>query len=257
MYVNSVYSVYSWCLVVLLCIGCDAPTSSKERISIFAASSLTEGFTTLKSQFEQTYPRYDVQLNFAGSQVLRLQIENGAAADVFASADTRHIHALKTYSTIQDARPFATNRLSIIVPKNTSIPIQTFHDLTQARRIVLGTPQSPIGKYSDLLFDRVKTQFGSQFSSAIQSRVVSREKNVRLVRAKIIMGAADAAIVYASDAQGMKALDTVYIPDALNPRVEYVAARLNSNAGSTLWLEFLQSGVAQATLDRAWFEGVR
>ncbi len=252
-----VNSVYSWCLAALMCLGCGAPSSSKDRLSIFAASSLTEVFTELKAQFEQSYPQYDVRLNFAGSQVLRLQIENGASADVFASADLHHIHALKKHTSLQDERPFAVNRLSIIVPKNGTLPSKTINDLAQARRIILGTPHSPIGKYSELLLDRIGTHFGAHINSAIQSHIVSREKNVRLVRAKVIVGAADAAVVYESDARHVDALDTIHIPDALNPRVEYVAARLNTNAGSTLWLEFLASAAAQATLGRAGFEGVR
>lgn len=252
-----VSSVYSSCLLVLICLGCASPTSNQASISIFAAASLTEAFTELKTQFEKKHPNHEVVLNFGGSQVLRLQIEHGASADVFASADKTHIQALKSSGTVLDTHRFAWNRLGIIVARGHPEKLEHLSDLTRARRIVLGAQHSPIGKYTTQLLNRIDQSLGANLSKAIRHNVVSREKNVRLVRAKVVLGVADVAIVYASDARAIDTVDTIPIPDDLNPRIEYVAARLTPTPGSHLWLEFLTSTQGQETLKRAGFKGVR
>ena len=99
------------CLLLAAC-----SSSSGSTLSVFAASSLTDAFTELERGFEAEHKGVDVQLSFAGSQILRLQIEQGAPADVFASANARHMAALVEDGTIADDEVFATNELVAIVP---------------------------------------------------------------------------------------------------------------------------------------------
>ncbi|MEO0602265.1 MAG: molybdate ABC transporter substrate-binding protein, partial [Myxococcota bacterium] len=179
-------------LVALL--GC-ATDDGSPTLSVFAASSLTEAFEDLEHSFEAEHPGVDLQLTFAGSQVLRLQIEQGARADVFASADERHLQALLDTGDVVDARIFAENELTLIVPPSPRA-VTRFEDLPRASRIVVGSPQGPVGTYTRLLLDRAGATWGATFAAAIRRNVVSEEPNVRLVRAKVELGEADAAFVY-------------------------------------------------------------
>src|SRR5262245_61138002 len=86
-------------------------TASAETIRVFAAASLTESFREIGSTFERAHPGDRVEFNFAGSQVLRTQIDQGAPADVFASADTAQIDPLRRAGLVGPYRTFAHNRL--------------------------------------------------------------------------------------------------------------------------------------------------
>lgn len=251
-----VISVYSSCLILLMSLGCTTPAPDNKSISIFAASSLTEGFTKLKARFESAHPEHTVQLTFGGSQVLRLQIENGASADVFASADAAHISALKARGLVLNAKPFASNRLAVIVPAHNPSGIKHIRDLVQAQRVVFGSKHAPIGRYTDALLARLSDAWGTAFVSRIRNQVVSREKNVRLVRAKVLLGVADAAIVYSSDAQHIDQLQLIEIPMRYNPQVRYVAARLTPHKSSKLWLDFLTTRPALEVLKQTGLEEV-
>ena len=85
-------------------------------LRVFAASSLTDAFREIAKAYEKAHPGVTVELNFAGSQVLRTQIEQGAPADVFASADLVHAEALAQAGHLGPRRIFARNVLVVVVP---------------------------------------------------------------------------------------------------------------------------------------------
>jgi molybdate transport system substrate-binding protein len=248
--------VHLLCLSLLTSLSCATTVPDEKTITVFAASSLTEAFTQLKTGFEATYPDHRVELTFGGSQILRLQIENGASADVFSSADVEHIGALKTRGLVLNDQPFASNRLALIVPANNPAGIKNLEQLVRAHRIVLGSVHSPIGRYTDLFLTRLSEAWGPATVSTIRDRVVSREKNVRLVRAKVRLGVADAAIVYLSDTQHTDQIQSIDIPIRFNPRIQYVAARLSPKKSSQLWLEFLTTRPALEVLKQSGLEQV-
>ena len=116
-------------LIVLT--GC-AGNSPPDTLTVFAAASLTEAFTEMAGAFETENPHVDVQLNFAGSQTLRLQIEQGAQADVFASANQLHTDALREAQLINEPVIFAHNELVVIIPVGNPASIETgFLSITQ------------------------------------------------------------------------------------------------------------------------------
>jgi molybdate transport system substrate-binding protein len=241
---------------VLAAAGCQRPETQVD-LHIFAASSLSEAFTALAPGFEAAHPGVRVRLTFAGSQTLRLQLEQGAAADVFASANAEHVEALAAEGRVEAARPFARNHLVLIVPLEDPAGIESFAQLPRARRLVIGTPQVPVGAYTRQALLRAEALYGPGFSAAVLSRVVSEESNVRLVRAKVAMGEADAAVVYASDAVGGAPVRALPLPDAAQVPAEYWAAAVTGGPQRALaeaWLQGLGAPEAQAVLTRLGFE---
>ena len=237
-------------------VACGGPDERPIDLHVYAASSLTEAFRALEAVYEGAVPDVDVAITFAGSQVLRLQIEQGARADVFASANPEHMAALVDAGLVHEGLVFATNALVVIVPPDNPARIETFEDLPRARRLVIGTPNVPVGVYAREALRRADAAYGAGFADSVLARVVSEESNVRLARAKVELGEADAAIVYRTDALASGAVRTVPIPDALNPRTEYVIGVV---AGTTVreaadaWLALARQEAGRGVLEELGF----
>lgn len=239
-------------VIATLFVGC-ADEPARETLSVFAASSLTDALGRVETAFEEARPDVDVQVTFAGSQVLRLQIEHGARADIFVSADERHVDALVEAGDLVEPKVVAYNELAVIVPRNRP-GIERFEDLPHAERIVVGSPEGPVGAYTREVLQRARRELGEAFGAAVERNVVSEEPNVRLVRAKVELGEADAAFVYRSDVSG--SVEEVPIPESLQVRARYSAgvtrgSRTPQLAGS--FLEHLRGAQGQATLSRHGF----
>jgi molybdate transport system substrate-binding protein len=213
--------------------GCTAAADSPRRdpVSVFAASSLVDAFGEMERAFERAHPEVDVQMTFAGSQVLRLQLEQGAPAHVFASANEAHMRALAEEGLVAEPEPLGTNDLVVVAPMSNPAGIESFSDLAQAERIVIGAPNVPIGAYTNALLDKAAEELGAEFATRVRSRVVSEESNVRLVRAKVQLGEADAGIVYRTDAVTSEQVRMIAVPAPLRIRVRYLIAATRS--GST------------------------
>ena len=226
------------------------------RLNVYAASSLTDAFTAIERAFEAAYDGVDAALTFSGSQVLRLQIEHGAPADLFASADPDHARALREAGLLRGVRPFAVNELALIVPLDNPAGIESFGDLAAAERLVIGTESVPVGRYTRAVLRRSAASLGSDFEAAVLSRVVSLENNVRLVRAKVELGEADAGIVYRTDAAASARVRTVPIPADLNEPAEYVigiVANGDATRSAERWIAFLRSPEGQEILGEHGF----
>ena len=243
-------------LGLVLAMGCESRDSGRERerFTVFAASSLSEAFGDLADAFAQTTGAPAPTLVFAGSQVLRLQIEQGARADVFASASVEHMTALAEAGHVAKPEVFAYNELVVIVPKDNPASIRELSDLARARRLVIGAPEVPIGIYTRELFDRAEALLGAELVSSIRSRVVSEESNVRLVRAKVELGEADAAIVYRTDAS--EAVKTIELPPEISVRASYYIGLVEASPRRELakgWIAFVESEAGRAVLEKHGF----
>ena len=218
-------------------------------VVVFAAASLKESFEELGALFEKEHPDVQVRLNLAGSQELRTQLEHGAAADLFASADEAQMAALQGLAL--SPAVFARNEPVVIVPGDA--PPLRLDDLPRAKRIVLGDAAVPIGAYAD----RILARRGAAFRRSVEAHVVSRELNVRQVLAKVSLGEADAAIVYRTDAlaAGPKVRAT-RIPAADNVLAAYPIAQLRGAQHPALAAALLQlvlSPRGRAVLERRGF----
>ena len=239
-----------------LFLGCSGSVDSRTRLSIFAASSLTDSFQALAAEFEAQNPAIAVELAFAGSQVLRLQIEQGASVDLFASANQKHLQELIDEGYMGSPRVFASTDLVMIVPLANPAKIETFRDLTKASRIVFGNEFSPIGLYTLEVLERATADLGSSFGSVVSERIASLENNVRMVRAKVELGEADAALVYRPDAITSSGVLTFPIPDAWNVLADFpvaVSTEAPRGGAAAQFLEFLSSPVAQELLAQHGF----
>lgn len=228
----------------------------REILLVYAASSLTEAFQEMEREFEKSHPLADVSLVFSGSQVLRIQIEQGAPSDVLATANPQHTEILVASGLMENPLVFARNELVLIVPLDNPAGIETFEDLPKASRLVVGTNQVPVGNYTHLMLDNAGKKLGADFEQQVYSRVVSLENNVRLVRAKVELGVADAAIVYRTDALVSDKVRSISIPSDINVQAEYFIGELIRSSHRELaddWIDFTLSPLGQEILIRHGF----
>jgi molybdate transport system substrate-binding protein len=232
-----------------------APSAPVRRdLVVFEAASLKDAFARLAETFEAEHPGVKVIANAAGSQELRAQIEHGAAADVFASADRKHMDAVRAAHLVGEPVVFACNQPIVVVRTGTgaAAAIKSFADLPRAERIVVGTPEVPIGAYAIRILDAAAARFGAAFKAAVEARVVSRELNVRQVLAKVALGEADAGIVYGSDAaRAGDKVRVVPIPNDLNLLAEYPIAPVTAGPAPDLaraWIKLVTSPAGKAVL---------
>ncbi len=234
-----------------------AKHDERTEVVVLAASSLTDAFQALAKDFEKQHPEAKISLQFAGSQALRAQIERGNEADVFASANEAHMKALVDAKLAAQPQIFAHNELVIAVPKANPAKLHSVGDLPQAKRLVVGAKQVPVGHYTRTFLDRAAGHFGMPFAQVVIHNIASKETNARQVLAKVAAGEADAGIVYRSDARAAKdRVDTVEIPDDLNVRAAYSIAALDHAAHPKLarqWVDLVTSASGQAVLAKQGF----
>jgi len=227
------------------------------QLTVFAASSLRDALQEAGRRFEAEHAGVAVSFNFAGSQELRTQIEHGARADVFASADERYMRALEDAGLAETPRTFARNEPVIVVPAGNPASIHDLRDLPRAKRIVIGAPEVPIGAYTQRILEAAAARNGPGFRSAVEARIASRELNVRQVLAKVRLGEADAAIVYRTDALAAReAVETISIPADLNVVAEYPIAALRGAPQPALaraFIDLVLSPSGRALLERFGF----
>jgi molybdate transport system substrate-binding protein len=249
-----------WFALSASCKGPPERAEPEGKLIVFAASSLRDAFSVLGEDFRQAHPEVELQFHFAGSHELRTQLEQGAIADLFASADQRHMQALTAARRVSAPVLFARNEPVLVVSQEKRSTLRSFSDLPLASRIIIGVPEVPIGRYTLQILERATPSLGADFSARVQARVVSRELNVRQVLAKVSLGEAEAGIVYRSDTKSSKAnVAVILIPPDINVVAEYPIATLVDAPHPGLakrWLSLLQSRAGRDRLTMAGFEPV-
>jgi molybdate transport system substrate-binding protein len=239
-------------------LACDRRGEASELV-VLAASSLREVFASLAKAFEREHPGVRVSLSFAGSHELRAQIERGAPADVFASADQKQIDALTRAGLVAMPRCFAKNVPVLVVAPEAAGTLRSLGDLPRARRIVVGATESPIGAYTAELFARAEGTYGAGFRREVEANIVSREPSVRQVLAKVSLGEADAGLAYRSDALvAAERVTLVELPRELQVVAEYFVAtvtRAKSDAFAEAFVALVCSPEGQRVLTHAGFLG--
>jgi molybdate transport system substrate-binding protein len=220
--------------ILFILIGCNSLSSTPSemrspQLIVFAAASLTESFTVMADEFETGHPGVEVLLNFAGSQTLRVQIEQGAQADVFASANQQHADDLLAANLIEEPVIFAHNQLVVIMPAANPASVKTLADLAQPNlKLILGGPTVPIGGYARQALEKMNGDptLSPNFSRQVLDNLVSEEDTVKGVVAKVQLGEADAGIVFVSDLTPTVADDvtTLAIPPEFNVIADYPIA---------------------------------
>ena len=248
-------------LLISGCASAGAPSTVPEArtLTVFAAASLTEAFTEIGANFDTANQGVTTTFNFAGSQALRTQIEEGAPADVFASANQTEMDALITSAHVAGGTPqvFLTNELVVIMPADNPAGLESLESLAKSGvKIVIAAEEVPVGRYARQALESMNGRFGSDFSSTVLANVVSNEDNVRQVVTKVQLGEADAGIVYTSDAVAAPDLQTIEIPAELNVIAQYPIAALTESANAELseaFIAYVLSADGQAILEKWGF----
>jgi len=221
-----------------------APVAAK-NLTVLAAASLTESFTEMGKLFESQNPGVKVAFNFAGSQQLAQQLDQGADADVFASASAKYMDAAVTSRRVNkaDSQTFVQNRLVVIFPLDNPAGIKALTDLAKpGLKIDLEDKSVPAGQYSlDFLDKAIKDPgFDPQFKANVLKNVVSYETDVKAVVSKVALGEADAGIVYITDFNAAKdKLGKMDIPNALNTVATYPIAPISDSKNADLAKAFV------------------
>ncbi|MBL8077112.1 MAG: molybdate ABC transporter substrate-binding protein [Anaerolineales bacterium] len=234
-----------------------------QTLTVFAAASLTDAFTEIGKSFETANPGVTVTFNFAGSQALRTQIEEGASVDVFASASGKEMDALVTGKFVADGvkQIFLNNKLVVILPSDNPARLEALEDIAKPGiKLVLAAEEVPVGNYARQALDLMNASFGVDFKDKVLANVVSNEDNVKQVVAKVQLGEADAGIVYTSDVVAATDLKTIEIPAELNVIAKYPIAPLTASTHADLakvFVDYVLSAEGQATLQKWGFAPVK
>ena len=225
-----------------------APKPSGE-ITIFAASSLTESFDAMAKQFEKRYPDVSVKFDYDASSNLATQINQGAPADVFASADQDNLQkTIDSGAVTPPAVVFAENRLEIAVEKGNPKKIKSLADLQKSGLVVvLCADQVPCGKYAAQ----------SLAMAGVTINPSSKEENAKATLSKVSIGEADASIVYVTDVKASKGTTSgVKIADKQNVIATYpmgVVKESQNARAAKAWVQFVTSKEGQKTLRKFGF----
>lgn len=221
--------------------------SNRRTLTVFAASSLTDAFKRIGKKFEAAHPGVAVRFNFGASNLLAVQINESAPADVFASA-SETLMAKADADGELDSAPVALgrNRLTAVVPRDNPAGIRIFADLAKPGvKLVLAAPGVPAGDFA-----RESLKKAGLLDAALKN-LVSNEENVRGALAKVVLGEADASIVYVSDAAARPGVKSIEIPEDQNVVAVYPIAVLRSSAEPELaraFVEFATGAASQALL---------
>lgn len=233
--------------------------SASRTLTVYAAASLTDAFNEIGKAFAVEHSGVIVAFNFGGSQNLRTQIEQGANADVFASANTKEMDTLVTENFVAKgaSKVFLTNQLVVILPKDNPAGITSLKDLSKpGLKLVLAAEDVPAGRYARQILENLNVQFGADYKDQVLANVASNEDNIRQAVTKVQLGEADASIVYVSDAVAVPELQKIEIPADVNVIAEYPIAPLVRSENSELANEFIAyvlSPAGQATLQKWGF----
>lgn len=218
-------------------------------VTVLAGSSLTEALTAVGAAFEADHPAVDVDLSFGGSSRLAAQILEGAPGDVFAAADeTTMAQVVTADRTAGTPMVVATNRLVIVVPAGNPLSVGGLADLATVPRVALCQRAVPCGTYARDAFA----------AAGLGVPAASEEESVRGVLTKVLLGEADAGVVYATDVRGRPEVEAVPLPVTRETTARYpvaVLADAPNPSAAQAFVTFLAGPAGQSILRDAGFGG--
>jgi molybdate transport system substrate-binding protein len=231
--------------------GSGEPGAISGEITVFAAASLAESFAQIGKDFEAAHPGAKVTLSFGGSSALAQQINQGAPADVFASAAPANMKQV-TESGAVTATPvtFVKNRLEIAVPAGNPGKVTGLADFAKAElKIGLCAAQVPCGAAAKKVFD----------TAGIKAAPDTLEQDVKAVLSKVSLGEVDAALVYKTDVKAagskVQGIEFAEADKAVNDYPIAVCAKAPNAAGARSFVDYVVSDKGRAVLGEAGFDG--
>lgn len=233
---------------------------SEDTLIIFSATSLTDAQEEMADAFAAAHPGVTFKMNFASSSTLATQIIEGAKADIFASANILQMERVAEAGLLHDeAKPFASNRVVLIVPSSNPRNIQGLADLTTpGLQLVLALPGTPIRAYTDHLLSAAAEDQEEEFLNSVLANVRSEEATVRLVLSKVVLGEAEAALVYLSDItpEVRDEIAIISTPVQYQSEIVYPVGILSEAAQKELagsYIDFMLSSEGQSILAKWGF----
>jgi molybdate transport system substrate-binding protein len=230
-------------------------------LTVLAASSLTDAFGELAKIFEERNSGTEVRLSFESSSTLLIQIQQGAPADVFASAAQEEMNAAVEDGLVAgEPEIFVRNREVVMVPKDNPANIESMRDLAKPGiKLVLAEDRVPAADYALEILGKANAEYGSNFKQDVLSNVVSREADVRASVGRVALGDADATFGYASDYTPdiRDQVRVIQIPENLNIIATYPIATLKDAQSPELaqeWVDLVVSDVGRRVLGKWGFE---
>jgi molybdate transport system substrate-binding protein len=215
-----------------------AAAAPPAALTIYGAASLKGALENAKTAYEAANPGTTVTISTDSSSALETQIEQGAPADVFLSADTTNPEKLAEEGLAAGSVvPFAGNELTVIVPTANPAGITTPFDLAKAGvKVIAAGDEVPITKYAKQLIDNLSKASGApaDFTALVAANTVSKEDNVKAVVAKIELGEGDAGIVYVTDAKASTKVTAIDVAPDVNVPATYagVVVKASKNAAA-------------------------
>lgn len=217
-------------------------------LTVYAAASLTESFRTLTARFEAAHPGTRITLSFAASSTLAAQINQGAPADVFASASTKNMDQVVRTGEASDPVTFARNVMEIAVPPDNPAHVAELSDLADPRvKVAMCAATVPCGAVARQVFA----------NAGLSVKPVTQEANVKSTLTKVELGEVDAGMVYVTDVQAAGPKVTgIAVPESANASTDYPIATLAGSRNpplATAFVEFVRSTDGSAVLAAAGF----
>jgi len=234
--------------LVLLLAACGGSGSERSEITVLAAASLTAAFTRIGVNFERAHPDVTVRFSFGPSDGLASQILEGAPADVFAPASPKYMDQVRSDGPgVTEQVDFARNTLAVIVPSGNPVHIESVDDLARPGvKLVLAAVGVPAGDYAREILGNAGIQ------KEALANVVSNEEDVKGVVQKVLLGEADAGIVYRTDVTPdiSAKVREIAIPDGVNVIATYPSAVIDGSSHTPAATAFIRyvAGSGQTTL---------
>jgi molybdate transport system substrate-binding protein len=257
-------------LIFLLCCvfvsGCSmqrTTAGSKDELIIFAAASIAPVLQEINKQFEAENA-VSITLNKAGTQELKAQIEQGAKADLLISAREKDVKSLEEKGLVEHAEKLASNELVFIVSPEGAKKISAIEDIAKdGIRLVIAEENAPVGEYSRKLIRNLdeSRRYGSGFYEQVIGNVVSNESNEQHVLSKVLLGEADAGIVYRSSLSSVKDSEKKITPlevdKELNVQSYYYLVKLKGlSSVSEDYMKWLKSEKSKELMRKFGFSDI-
>ena len=229
-----------------------ATTTATEpvELKVFAAASLNKAFPEIADTvLKESDPNIKVTFNFQGSSTLVDQMKEGAPADVFASADQKNMTKASDAKLVDMPKPFASNVLTLIVPKGNPGKITGLDASVDGKKLVICAQGVPCGNATKQLAEKL----------GVTLNPVSEEQKVTDVRAKVESGEADAGLVYATDAKAagdkVETIEVARANEVVNSYPIALAVSTKNKEAAQKFIDAVLSDQGQAILKKYGFSG--
>jgi molybdenum ABC transporter molybdate-binding protein len=241
----------------------DAGAQGDTQVTALVAANMTEAFDALADRYTEREPGTRIDASYAGTQILFTQIQHGAPADLFISADRDYAERAKNSGLIDGYTAVAEMKPVVVVPKDNPAEVDSLKDLGErSLKLVIGVDNVPVGKYTRQVLRNAEDGYGEDFYGNVMNNVVSTDTDTKQVTQKAVTGAADAAIVYRTDITPnvAKKVNMIQIPERYNETAGNYAAVLNGAEHpeqAQQMIQFMRSPQGQEIMSSFHYEPVR